>query len=416
MYKLLSALRIYFVCILFIVGWWLIAFHPQHSLTNAKVIVSQSLSYSETSQKHLKYHDIQRDILQKALTGDFALMTRLIADWDIDAQITQASGIKDIKRLPFQDFLRSQWIGRQLQYSSKSELNALKNAARISFIIDDAGKEIRLEKPFDRFLPQTYAAASFLLALTPPEDIVALPRLLREQLQLYPQTLTDRIPLDIDRYYAEKLFQAKPEIAFVAHYSHPSTIQTLINQGVVIYTMKNLTTLPDIARELINIGHLINCPLEAELLKIFIDAAFLAIDNKMLANQQLSNKSPRKVLFLQYHQNFSIPTLKTLTGQLLARMQTYDISLKYVLENGKEQQWMVPIDKERIINLNPDCLIIATQNKALEQEIYSDAALCNLSAIRNNRLYFVDEIIQQSPSQYVVLAYYDLIQTVIKSL
>ncbi len=41
------------------------------------------------------------------------------------------------------------------------------------------------------------------------------------------EELTNRIPLNIDRYNSEKLYMANPQVAFVAHYSHPSVLQAL---------------------------------------------------------------------------------------------------------------------------------------------------------------------------------------------
>ena len=264
-------------------------------------------------------------------------------------------------------------------------------------------------------MPQTYAAASFLLALAPANEIVALPGRLRGQEHLYPRALTDQIPLDIERYNAEKLFRAHPEIAFVAHFSHPATIETLANQGVILYTMKNPASLQDISHELMHIGNIISRPLEAELLSLFIDAAMLALDNRLqiLTKEfDAADIKPPRLLFLNYHQNFSIPTKKTLTGQLLKRIGAWDISLPYSEANEQSHEWMMmPIDKERLINLDPECLVIAAENpQAVEREIRQDIALKQLSAVRNNRLYFVDESIHHSPSQYIVLAYYDIIQ------
>ncbi len=420
MYNLLKALKVYGVLVLFLAGWWTLAFR-QNELPTATGATydaaARDTSLQQTSPS-FSLADMPRDTLQKALAGDLTLMARLMAEWDIDAKIMHADGLHAANRLSPADFLRSQTLHRQLQNSTPQQLIALAETERLPYLVDDSGKPINLSRPFHGFLPQTYAAASFLLALAPVSEIVALPGRLREQEHLYPRTLTDQIPLDIDRYNAEKLFLAHPEVAFVAHYSHPATLEALANQGVILYTMQNPDTLHDITIELMHIGQIINRPLEAELLSLFISAAMLALDNRLLIlSRQLDDagRKPPRLLFLNYHQNFSIPTKKTLTGQLLQRLGAWDISLPYAAANAQSHEWMVSIDKERLLNLNPDWLIVAAENRqTIHREMHQDPALMELAAIRQRHLYFVDESIQHSPSQYIVLAYYDIIQALME--
>lgn len=387
--KMASIAKVYGIVIVLIGTWWTLAFKPKPSRINSGDFFRDIKEVNEKTLPISNLTLVQRVELKRALAGDYSLMAQLIADWDIDARLMQSHGVLSVRRLSNDDFLRSQKLGRMLK------------------------NETFLEKPAHRFLPQTYAAASFLLALAPAE-IVALPRRLREQTQLYPKEITDRIPLDIDRYNAEKLFLANPEVAFIAPYSHPATIQALSNQGIELYMMKNLNTLSDVTDELLVIGNIINRPHQAELLKIFMDAAIIATDNKLslLAKHftSLNMKLPR-VLFLTCHKTFSIPTLKTLTGRLLEKMSDWDISLKYVSDSNQGDMWTMPIEKENILKLDPDCLILASENEnALSNEILNDHALSQLSAVRNHNVYFVDDVIQQSPTQYIVLAYHDLIQ------
>ena len=407
-----SSLRIYALVVILIGSWWYLAFKQEDPISVPSEQTPVFENSRATSFNHSLLTPMNRDALLKALSGNTSLMIKLMSEWDVDAQIMQSEGLHHAKRLSRKDYLRAQVLGRQLKNFPLEKLHQLQEGSRLKKISDDTGKVIDLKHSPCHFLPQTYAAASFLLALTPPEEIVALPRRLREQEQLFPRSVTNRIPLDCDRYNAEKLFLANPQVAFIAHYSHPATIQALSNQGVQLYTMRDMNTLTDICEELLCIGNVINRPVEAELLKIFIEAAMLAIDNRMASLQMyfVQQQKPPQVLFLSYHQTYSIPTRHTLTGQLLQRMGILDLSHHAIAKN-ESSQWSIPIDKEAILHLDPDCLIISTENVAfLKKEIPLDPALNQLSAVQNHRLFFVDEVIQQSPSQYIVLAYHDLIQ------
>lgn len=412
-----TVLKIYGIPIALIIGWWLFAFKQPSisalSLRNPSDVHATN-QITDIPHPHPSLFRVDRNKLKEALSGDYSLMGSLILEWDVDAKLMQANEIGPIKSLSEGEFLRAQSISRKLKNATSDNAQRAVNPANT--IVDDAGNAIAVHRPFRRVLPQTYAAASFLLALTSPSDIIALPRRLRDHVQLYPKNLTELIPLDIDRYNAEKLFDAKPEIAFVSHYSHPATIQTLANQGMQLYMMKNLNNLIDINDELLNIGNIIGRTLEAELLVIFMKAAMAALDNKLtFAAKHFAEQHEDlpKILFLYHHQNYSVPTLKTLTGHLLERMRPWDMSLKFALSSERTAIWSMPINKEQILNLDPDCLIVAAQNnQKLEQDIRNDSALSQLSAVRNNRIYFVDEAVQQSSSQYIVLAYHDLVNIV----
>lgn len=410
MHQIFDSFKVYAFVILFVVGWWVLAFHDEHR-NNALPIAIQTTKHPDPlTSSRLAF--VTREKLQQALSGDYALMAQLIIDWEIDAQLMYSTGI-DARRLVPDDFLQAQRLAREINAGILSATPL--EIYRPKFVVDDAGKSIPLDRPFKRFLPQTFAAASFLLALTSPDEIVALPRSLRDQVQLYPKALTDSISLDIDRHNAEKIYLKHPDIAFIAHYSHPTTVQALINQDVTLYTMKNLNTLYDIGDELLHLGHIVNRPLQAQMLKIFLDAAIIAIDNQLLLLTNSHKNHSRRILYLTYHQNFTIPTTKTLTGQLLKRLGNSDISLKYSDDTDKSSEWTIPIDKEHILNLDPDGIIIAAENpKALEHELSHDAVFKQILSKKPNCIAFLDEATQNTPTQYIILAYFDIVQSLMR--
>lgn len=378
-------LKVYLLPLFFILGWWLIAFGPIASINPQKTFKSprKLVDVKQAFQ-------INRELLLQALGGNYHLMLKLISEWDSDAQLMIKAGFSEIQRTDFSALLQFR-------------------PSDITHVFDDTGRQINIEYISKKYLPQTYTAASFLLALCSPEEIVALPRHMREQIQLYPKPLTDQIPLDIDRYHSEKLFNISPEIAFVSHYSHPATLQALSEQNITLYTIKNLNSLQDISDELLNIGFAVKKSVQAHLLNLFIHSAMTALDNKLKVSYSRSSRKPQ-ILYLNYHQTFSIPSPNSLIGELLKRTNAIDLSSSYLSEKNLSQEWAIPIDKEQILYINPDYLIIATENKdLLEEKIYADHAFQHLSALESNQVYFVDEAVQQSQSQYFVLAYYDLV-------
>lgn len=400
-----STLRVYGLAATVLVGWWALAFSPAFNQTQL-TLNSQHSSHHKPSLLTI-LSPIHREVLQEALSGDIGLMTQLIADWDIDAQLMEAEG-QQAKRLSAPSYLRSQVLGRQLMTSQPQRLARLREKTRSTEVKDDLDKPINLQKPLEKFLPQTYMAASFLLALTNPENIVALPKGLRGHSHLFSPSLTNAIPIDIDQFSIETLHAASPDVAFVAHYSHPSLLKTLKAQEIPLFTLTKMNSLQHITDALIRIGHVINRNLEAELMSHFMEAAMLAIDNRVLALQQSWGDDLPQIVVLNYHLQYALPTRNTLTGQLLLRMGITN-NLGNLTDN---KDWSVPIGHEQILQLDPDCLIISTwQRHSLEKKLVQDLAF-----LPRANICFIDETVQQFPSQYIVLAYYDLFDAIVSHL
>lgn len=401
--KSLASLKLYLAAILLIGGWWFYAFTSPQMTPSISEIPLPHPEIAEAPPPIKYLSRLKRDSLQMALSGDFSLMTKLISEWDVDAQILQSHGIEGIKRIPRQDFLKSQLLHRQLKNNSKEELQTLSNIYRAHIVIDDKKQVFPLKGAYSCFLPQTYVSASFLLALTEPESIAGIPQGLRCQTTLFSPELTKKIPLDIDRSNSEKLFCKKPQLAFVSFYSHPSTLNALASQGVDLFHVDEINSLPEILNALERIGHAIDKPLQSELLKIFISAAMTTIDNRFQALGFHQVEQHPRVLLLNHHTTYSTPSKRTIIAQLLQRI---GISAY----NDDEACWSHPLDQEQIIQFNPDCLIFATSNPAdLHTHLSQTSALVELDAVKNRRFYYVDDKVQNFPSQYIVLAYYDLL-------
>lgn len=388
----------YIAATLFILSWWYLAFNFTE---NAKKNSPQALSHNNLSFVSLS--QLNRETLHKALSGDIELITQLIAKWDLDAQLFEMAGYAKIKRLPQHLYLRSQVLGQELLKASSRHHNTTSNP---KIVIDDVGRSICPDPSFQRFLPQTYTTASFLLALTNHEQIVALPSGLRKHTDLFCKKLTDKIPLDIDRFNAEALFLAQPQIAFVAHYSDPTILAALCAQQVQLFTIKALDSVSDITDTLLRIGDVVGRPLEAELLVLFMDSAMQAIDNHMIVWRSSISQPSEQVLFLNYNSQFSTISAHTLTGELLMRMGISFLSNTHSHSNVR----VIPIEYEQIDNFNPSYIIISTADPdSAKIGLLHHSAL---NQFKQAHLSFVDSFVQQFPSQYIVLAYYDLFNAI----
>jgi iron complex transport system substrate-binding protein len=395
----------------FIIGWWMLAFRPPAvPISYPAALSSQSLAL-KTSVLLEELSPLQRDALQRALSGHFSLMVEFINQWEQDAQLLAQKGVKGIQRLSKEKYIQAHILGHLLQDSSAGYLRQLNCKMNLDWIRDDNGELIHIEDSFQRFLPQSFVAASFLLSIAKPHEIIALPKGMRYLPQLYTSDMLAQIPNNIDRIHSEKLYLAHPNLAFVAPYSHPPALEVLRNQKIQLYTIKHIDSITDIQEALLKVGHASNHVLEAQLLAIFMEASFLSIDNRLQAlNESKNSQIPRRLLYLYYHQNYMLPTSKSLSGQLITRALSHSSHMSCPIPQNQEE-WRIPFEQEKILQAQPDYLIISTPYFSNSQPIaHHHDALQQSDAFKSQRIFHVDETIQESPTQYIVLAYFDLFQ------
>ncbi len=412
-----SKITLYLTPLVFIFGWWYLAFFGGSSTKPSSSLLDRQPKKVFSVPEFFSYlSPFSRDEIKAALGGDIEIMTKLMKEWDVDAQILESQGLIGIRKLNRSSFIRCQMIGRKLKEHSYSELKQLENQIRASVVIDDQGVPFQPQSTSQKFLPQTFVSASFLFALASPKEIAAIPNGMRAQTDLYPKSLTDQVPLDTDRGNSELLYQAQPGAAFVADYSHPATLEMLRNQGVPLFTLKEMKTVDQVEDALVRIGSVVNHPLEAEVLSQFIESAMIAIDNRLIALLHDIDKNNEKpsVMFLNHYAQYSVPTDRTIAGDLLNRLSQLQFTLipKPELNANK---WSLPIDQEQIIYFNPDCLIIATHDpEHIMNNIEGNPAFDWINARLNHQIHTVDYS-TQAPTQYIVLAYYDIAQSLMRN-
>lgn len=414
MQRFFSSSLLYLTVAAFIIGWWMLAFQKDRTpLLIIPANQSQSLVL-KTANLLEELLPFQRETLQKALAGHFPLMLKLIEDWDQEAQLLARRGIGNIQRLPAESYLQTHIIAQLLRDSSPDSLRRLNCRLNLDAIQDDSGRLVCIEDTFQRFLPQTFAAASFLMAIAPPDEITALPKGMRYLPQIYSIEKLASIPANIDRTHSERLFLAQPHLAFVAPYSHPPALEVLKNQKIQLYTLKYFDTLAEIQEALLKIGHASNHILEAQLLALFMEASFLAIDNRLQALEEIADHSrnAQRLLYLYYHQNYMIPTTKSLTGQLMTRALSHCPHFSCQIPESR-RNWRIPFEQEKILKAEPECLIISTYFYADTQALtHNQQAMQQTEAFKSGKIFYLDEAIQESPTQYIVLAYFDIFQAI----
>lgn len=344
---------------LLICGWWActLVWTPPCAHSEISLLAAPSQHESEILFGEL-LSPLNRNRIKSALTGDTSLMLDLITEWDQDAQILESKGFIETSRLSRQNFIRALTLGRSLK-NRKTELSGLK------------------------FYPQAWSSASLLLALADPSEIVALP-------EGYRPHLASSLP-SLKGDPAEALWRLKPDAAFIAAYTRPTTIQTLENLRVPLHRAETIWSISDLYQEIIRTGAIIKREREAELMTLFMQSAFIAIDNR---TQLLSPYE--KTFYLNYGTSFSYPTKKMISGQLADRLK-----LNRSLPTTSPIAWKISLDQEQLIALQPKRLILSCEKSHLPSLPYWEGPI---------EIALIDQTSLESLDQTIVLAYYDLFE------
>lgn len=354
----MKRLFIYSAPLFLILSWWCVSFSSQSQTKKTLLISGRKLPFNSEVQP------MDRDRLFKALNGDFDLMTRLMVEWDLEAQVLQKKGYAGIRRLKPKHLL--------------AHLRGIPHQ--------------EIEKPL-KYFPQNYLAAGILLALVDESAITTLPQGLRHYSQLFPCEKMRRIETDSDPRFLETIGNHDNTVAFVSPYSEPCTIYAMQQRGIPLVDLGCVATLEDLQKAIESVGVVTQTPEKAALLNAFIDAALAALENHLATR----HTTDHEVLYVTHHTIFSAPTSKTLTGHMLTRL-----NINHPLLDKQSDQWSIPLDMEDIAALNPDCIICAGPKAPLSDKLQG------IKAAMNGQIHFVDPGAQGSTSQHFLLGVYDL--------
>ncbi len=321
------AFALYVASALFLVGWWWAAFHSYES------------SYWSAAEKESPYRGalFARERLLNALRGDWKEAKTLLAEWYLDSP--QNGSL----------FAEALALGQLIDQQRESD---------------------------ERIFAQTYVAATILLAILGPEQIVAIPRGLREEVALFPKIVTNQISFDCENCGQEMLSAIKPSLAVVADYSNPSTLGSIEQLHIPSYRSNGLTSLESALYEIEAISSASNREREGRFLRLFVELALLRIDE--LTTTLLGEG---KRIFLSKNMGLSLPPKESVTSDLLSRFGSF------------VELYDNPMKLEELMAIDP-CLVICSSFQP--------------SKLPKLKTAWVDEAVQNSPTQFIALAYYDL--------
>jgi iron complex transport system substrate-binding protein len=404
----LRSFIMYALATIFIVGWWSTAqlwqTQPQHTRPIS------SVAFTTETDNYLQIKDLsplERKPFLAALNGDWQQATQMLIAWDSDAQRLIDAGITNIQRLPPSQLLQACRLSYELNnnHLQANQEHALRLG--IQTIKDELGRIFTLSFFHKRFLPQSYAAASLLIALTGTDSLVALPSGFRKQQALFPSIDLDSVASDSNRYHAELLQLNPPDIAFTATFSDPNFLSALNDQNIATFILGFPSQLAAIGTTIRNIGTVANAAAAAEVLATYYEGALLAIDNRLTYLRTHDKLPVRPLLLFCYNGKLYLPPSSSLNTEIVNRLTLKNTDIT----TPSSSLWQQALTHEQLLNYNPDHLVIAAHADEDPLQLFSIPPLSHLPVYQHKGIIVVDSDTQQSIDQHSALAFLDLYQT-----
>ncbi|MGL4672414.1 MAG: ABC transporter substrate-binding protein [Cetobacterium sp.] len=198
-----------------------------------------------------------------------------------------------------------------------------------------------------------------------------------------------------DKLNEEKIIELMPDLIIASHHNlirGKESITFFEEVGIPVYIIKNSETLDDISNSIIEIGNILNRNLAAENLKIEYEKEL----EKLKQEKPLENKRV-------YFEIFDNPLYTT--GK--------DTFINDILEIGGGKNifsdvkgWIMP-SLEKILSRDPEIILLSRDSNSKVEDILNRSEWQEVSAIKNKRVYYIDESINR-PSPRVVRALEDI--------
>lgn len=280
-------------------------------------------------------------------------------------------------------------------------------------VTDDTGKTVWLERKPERIISLTSFTDDILVDLVDHRRLIGVTNFAEdpvisnvfEKIADIPNRLTVNV---------EVILSLQPDLVFVANWSEADKVAQLRDAGVPIYLIATGLSVPVIQEKIKTIGLLVNAVEQAEAMIEQMDRELSEIERVVS-----SISEDQRLTVMDYATWGSAQGAGSSWDEVIRRAGL----INAVGEFAADEWGQVPLSKEKILELDPDLLILpgwiyGDPGGAEEffSQILEDPALQGLSAVQEGRVYQMPEGLKAATSQYIVdaveylarLAYPDL--------
>lgn len=244
-------------------------------------------------------------------------------------------------------------------------------------LVDELGQAIVLEQPPQRIFSVGLAMDNILLSITDPARVVAVTRFALDPASSY---VIDRIQdhmIIVDQLNAEQVLAAHPDIVLITEWNNPDVVRQLRDLGVTLYTFTGFDTVEDALDMVLRIGEITGDEERA--------AAIVAEFRQRAAAvaERVAGRERPRVLVLDNWGGTTGPGLSA--HDIIELAGGINLAAEYGI-----QGWQ-PIDREAVVEMNPD-VIITYSGEAFAEELRRDPVLQAVKAGRTGQIFHVNHM------------------------
>jgi iron complex transport system substrate-binding protein len=262
---------------------------------------------------------------------------------------------------------------------------------------DASGETLLIPSRPSRIVSQTLATDEILLALCPPERIVALSSLAEDDnysnVALEARRVTGRATQG-----TEQILQLQPDLIFVASYSRAETVELLKASRAPVFRFANFNSIAEIKSNIRTVGYAVGSDAEAEALVRQMD--------KVLAD--LRARVPtglRPVCVMSFAPGGYTAGANTTFDDIVRAAGAVNVST----ENGIDG--FAKISAEKVSEWEPDFIVVGANHGemvSMRKRLFADPLIAASKAGRAGRIIVLDNRHFLTVSQHIVRAVEDL--------
>ena len=290
--------------------------------------------------------------------------------------------------------------------AAPSALSAQAAGAWPRAVRDDMGTALDIAKKPERIASVTLPTDEILLALVEKRRLAAVTGFSQDSAVSNIAAQVSDVPVKLSQLNVEVIVSLKPDIVFVADWSDASSVRQLRDAGLAVFQFKSPLTVKEIQAGIARIAAAVGEEAKGKALVQWMDGSLAAVKSR------LTGLPPGKKLTVMDYNTWS---------SSMGRGSSWDEIVRLAgLENAvaglsSDQYGAVPISREKLLELDPDILILPgwvygdpAGADSFFSAIVEDPALRQMKAVREGRTHRIAERAKSSTSQYIVLAVEEL--------
>jgi iron complex transport system substrate-binding protein len=244
---------------------------------------------------------------------------------------------------------------------------------------DAKGETLTLEREPQRIVSQTLGTDEILLAICPPERVVALSDLAEDSDYSNAVDEARRIPGRTTQG-PEQILQFKPDLIFVASYSRAETVELLKTSNAPVFRFANFDSISEIKSNIRTVGYATGVDAAAENIIRRMDEDLAAIRARIPQGE-----SPLRVM--SYDRLGYTAGSNTIFDDIVRAAGAVNVCAEQGIKG------FAKINSEKILEWQPDFLVTGAnrgKEKVARDRLLEDPAVATSRAGRSGRIIVID--------------------------